>query len=36
MVSARQRKLDKYTAAKEKLEEKGYEMVLDAFVVGML
>ena len=36
MASARQRKLDKYTAVKEKLEEKGYETVLDAFVVGTL
>ena len=36
MASARQRKLDKYTAVREKLEEKGYETVLDAFVVGML
>ena len=36
MALARQRKLDKYTAVKEKLEEKGYETVLDAFIVGTL
>ena len=36
MAAARQRKLDKYADVKVKLEEKGYETVLDAFVVGAL
>ena len=36
MAAARQRKLDKYADVKVKLEEKGYETVLDAFVVGTL
>ena len=36
MASARQRKVDKYADVKGRLEEKGYDTVLDAFVVGTL
>ena len=36
MTAARKRKLDKYAGVKEKLQDRGYEAFLDAFVVGTL
>ena len=36
LAAARERKLDKYAEVKGKLEEKGYQTTLDAFVVGTL
>ena len=35
-IAPRRRKLDKYAAIKEKLEGNGYQVYLDAFVVGSL
>ena len=34
--AARQRKLDKYAETKKRLEDKGFETMLDAFLVGSL
>ena len=36
LIAARRRKLDKYAETKERLEGKGYQAHLDAFVVGSL
>ena len=36
LVAARRRKLDKYAAIRNKLQDSGYQVNLDAFVVGTL